>query len=129
MNKSQLDQHITVLGWLYIVLHALGLLVGGFVFVLLAGIGLVSGDMQALGVLGVVGVFVAMLMAVLSIPGLLAGYGLLKRTSWGRILAIIVGILNLPNFPLGTALGVYALLVLFQEGADTYFTGRREPEV
>ena len=129
MNKSQLDQHITVLGGLYIVLHALGLLVGGFVFVLLAGIGLVSGDMQALGVLGVVGVFVAMLMAVLSIPGLLAGYGLLKRTSWGRILAIIVGILNLPNFPLGTALGVYALLVLFQEGADTYFTGRREPEV
>ena len=129
MTKSQLDQHVTILGWLYIVYHALGLVIGGFVFVLLAGIGVVSGDMEALGVLGLVGLFVALLMAALSLPGLLAGYGLLKRANWGRILAIIIGILNLPSFPLGTALGVYALYVLFQTEAEAYFTGVREPEV
>ncbi|NLG50833.1 MAG: hypothetical protein GX552_12065 [Chloroflexi bacterium] len=129
MNKSQFDQHAKILGWLFIIMHALGLVIGGFVFLLLAGIGVVSGEPEALGVLGLVGLFVALVTAVLSIPGLLAGYGLLKRTSWGRILAIIIGILNLPSFPFGTALGVYALYIMFQDGAEAYFSGVREPEV
>ena len=40
------------------------------------------------------------------------GYGLLNRTSWGRILAIIAAVLALLKFPLGTALGIYTLWVL-----------------
>lgn len=40
------------------------------------------------------------------------GYALLNRTSWGRILAIVAGILALFKFPLGTALGIYTLWVL-----------------
>jgi hypothetical protein len=58
----------------------------------------------------------------LAIPGLVAGYGLLTWKSWGRILAIVVGILSLINFPLGTAVGIYTLWVLFQEEATDYFT-------
>ena len=41
-----------------------------------------------------------------------AGYGLYHRASWGRIVAIIVAILNLIRFPLGTALGIWTLVVL-----------------
>ena len=41
-----------------------------------------------------------------------AGWGLLERTQWGRILAIIVAILSLIKFPFGTALGVATLIIL-----------------
>jgi hypothetical protein len=43
---------------------------------------------------------------------LTAGYGLLARKPWGRILGIIAAILALFKFPLGTALGIYTLWVL-----------------
>jgi hypothetical protein len=49
---------------------------------------------------------------VIGIPSLIAGIGLLKQKGWARILAIVVAILALSSFPLGTAAGVYTLWVL-----------------
>jgi hypothetical protein len=43
---------------------------------------------------------------------LTAGFGLLNRRPWGRIVAIIAAVLALLKFPLGTALGIYTLWVL-----------------
>lgn len=43
---------------------------------------------------------------------LLTGYALLTHQPWGRILAIVFGILALIHLPLGTALGIYTLWVL-----------------
>jgi hypothetical protein len=40
------------------------------------------------------------------------GFSLLQRKPWGRTLAIVVSILALFRFPLGTALGIYTLWVL-----------------
>jgi hypothetical protein len=60
-------------------------------------------------------------MVLLGFPGLLAGYGLLKRKPWARYLALILGVLELVNFPVGTAIGVYTLLILLQESATDYF--------
>lgn len=125
MTTREIEQHVKILGWLHIVSHALFLIIGLFVFFLLVGIGAVSGEAEAMGVLTVVGTFVGGLMLILALPGLLSGYGLLKRRSWGRILAIIVGVLNLPNFPLGTILGAYTLFVLLQDQASTYFAGEK----
>ena len=121
MNQRDLQQHVTILGWLYIVSHALFLAVGGFVFLLLTGIGVATGEAEALTVLGVVGTSVGLLLAALAVPGLLAGYGLLARKTWARILAIVVGILGLVNFPIGTAIGLYTFWVLTQPSAMDYF--------
>ncbi len=121
MSERDVATQVQVLGWLYIIGHALFLAIGAFIFVLLVGIGAVSQDAQAFGVLTIVGVCVGGLMVLLALPGLLAGYGLLRRRNWGRIVAIIVAILNLPNFPLGTLLGLYALFVLLQIPVDRYF--------
>jgi len=41
-----------------------------------------------------------------------AGWGLMERSSWGRIVAIIAAILNVLKFPLGTALAIWTLVVL-----------------
>lgn len=43
---------------------------------------------------------------------LLAGYSLLTRQPWGRVLSIVVAILSLIRIPFGTALGIYTLWVL-----------------
>jgi hypothetical protein len=51
---------------------------------------------------------------ILSIPGILAGLGLYKRKEWARILTLIISVLNLISFPLGTALGVYSIWALVQ---------------
>jgi hypothetical protein len=121
MNQRQLQLHVPVVGWLLIVGHAIFLLVGLFVFVLLTGIGIASGEREAMTILTTVGTAVGLLLVVLGIPGLVAGAGLLARKSWARILAIVVGILALVNFPIGTAIGVYTLFVLMQDAATEYF--------
>ncbi|RIK35708.1 MAG: hypothetical protein DCC55_29455 [Chloroflexi bacterium] len=121
LDQQQLAQHVTILGWLFIVGHAFFLLIGIFVFLLLSAIGVVSGDPQATAVLGVVGTAVGVLLGILSVPGIVAGFGLLARKAWGRYLAIVVGVLNLINFPIGTLIGLYTLWVLMQESATDYF--------
>jgi hypothetical protein len=47
-----------------------------------------------------------------AVLALATGVSLLMRKSWGRILAIVVGILALITIPFGTALGIYTLWVL-----------------
>lgn len=121
MSERELQLHITILGWLYIVGHAVLLVVGAFVFFLLTGVGVATGEAEAAGVLGIVGTSVGLLLTALGLPGVLAGYGLLRHRPWARVLAIVVGVLGLVNVPVGTAIGLYALLVLTPEAAQPYF--------
>ena len=44
--------------------------------------------------------------------GLVAGWGLLTRQPWARMLAIVLGIINLLEIPVGTAIGIYTLWAL-----------------
>lgn len=43
---------------------------------------------------------------------LAAGFGLLQKAHWGRMVAIVAGCLALLSFPFGTALGIWTLAVL-----------------
>ena len=43
---------------------------------------------------------------------IMAGYGLMERAPWGRIVAIIAAFVNLFKFPFGTALGIWSLVML-----------------
>lgn len=121
LTQHNLEQHVKVLGWLHIGSNILLLIIGAFVFFLLTAIGVISGDQEATAILGTVGTFIGLLMAALAIPGMVAGWGLLKQKNWGRVLGIIVGIFSLMNFPIGTAIGIYTLYVLLQEEAPAYF--------
>jgi len=55
---------------------------------------------------------IATVTVVWTAAALLAGYSLLTRGPWGRVLAIVVAILSLIRIPFGTALGIYTLWVL-----------------
>jgi hypothetical protein len=120
-NQQDLRQHVPILGWLYVVGNAIFLAIGGFIFLLLVGLAPVTGEPEPMWILSLVGTAVGLLMAALGLPGLLAGYGLLTRKPWARVLAIVVGILGLINFPVGTAIGIYTLWVLMQPAAAEYF--------
>jgi len=105
-------QHVKVLGWFFILYHGLLLLLGIGLFLIVSGAGVLSGDRQAMLVTGAVGTFLAAIFVVLSLPGLITGFGLLKFRPWARIVGIVLGALHLLAFPVGTALGIYALWVL-----------------
>jgi hypothetical protein len=124
---KDLDKHITILGWLYIALNALTLFIGVIVFFILIGAGLLAADGEAMSILAVVGTFVLGLLVVISIPGIITGWGLLKRKSWARVLALVIGFLNLMNVPLGTMLGAYTIWALLaHDEASNYFLAYSE---
>ena len=64
-----MTNHVKIIGWLYIILGALGVLVGCAVFAILLGSGAISGDNTAFTVTGIVGLVVG------GIFGTVAGYG------------------------------------------------------
>jgi uncharacterized membrane protein (DUF2068 family) len=55
---------------------------------------------------------------VTGVLGLIAGWGLLERQSWARILAIVLAFLSVIHFPLGTAIGAYTLWVLLPAASE-----------
>lgn len=56
--------------------------------------------------------FIWIALFVRSGLALAAGWGLLKNAQWGRIVAIVAAFLSLLRFPLGTALGIWTLVML-----------------
>jgi hypothetical protein len=126
MNPMQ--NHVKLLGILHIVFGALGILVGLGILALFGGIAGIVGMNSpaeearvAVPVLGGIGGLIFFAMLVLSVPGIIAGVGLLSYKPWARILAIIISILDLLQFPLGTVLGFYGIWVLFsREGAALF---------
>jgi len=114
-------QHVPILGWCFIVYHAIVALVGIAIGAIVSGAGAISGEREAIFVTGAVGLAIACFLIVISLPGLIAGIGLLKFRPWARIMAIIIGALHLLSFPFGTALGVYALVVLLHNESGAIF--------
>lgn len=107
-----MEKHITILGAIYIALGVLGALTALIVFAAIVGGGLMSRDMEAMAITTGVGTVVALFLLLVSLPGIIAGVGLLKRKSWSRILVLILACLNLLNIPFGTAIGIYSLWAL-----------------
>jgi hypothetical protein len=60
--------------------------------------------------------------AVIYILGIAAGVGLLNYRPWARVLALVLCFIYLFRFPLGTALGIYGLVVLFSAAGARLFS-------
>ncbi len=107
-----MEKHINIVASLQIGLSILGILMGIFVFTILYFVGDIAVDEQAQFILHIVSRVLAGFIFFMSIPGLVAGIGLFKRKEWARILTLIISVLSLLNFPLGTAVGVYSIWAL-----------------
>ena len=120
-----MDQHLRILGVLYIAFNLIALAVAALIFLILTGAGVLSGDAEALFITSTVGMVIGLFLGMLSLPGIVAGIGLLKRREWGRILALILGVLSLLNIPFGTLLGLYSLWVLANQETINLFRRAR----
>lgn len=125
---TPMKQHVSILGILYTVFGALGLLGAVLMLFLFGGLaGIVSvaakGDDAAIAapILGVLAVVFFVALLVFSIPGLVVGIGLLKLQPWARIGGLVLSAVNLFNFPIGTALGAYGLWVLMSKDTEPLF--------
>ena len=121
-----LDQHLRALGIAHIIYSCLLLIPAAIVFGVLTTVGIFTGDHEAAQILPLIGTSVGAFLFILAIPGLLAGYGILTKRSWGLPVALVVGLLNILCFPFGTALGGYSLLVFTKsnELANTAASGQ-----
>jgi hypothetical protein len=129
-RSSRVARHLSVLAILWIVYSGLRLIPGvlmiafghmAFPFLLMP----FPGPLH--GLLGPFMTSIGLIFSGFAIAGLIAGIGLMTRSPWARILAIVIGCINLIHIPFGTALGVYTLWVLVpQDAADEYrhLTGR-----
>ncbi len=112
-----MNTHVKVVGWLWIVNGLLSVLmaVTGLAIINWPGVVSDSGD-ALLASSGVLCFF---------LPGLIAyivvGYGVLKYKAWARILAIVLALLNLILFPIGTVIGIYTLWAMFNDEAEALF--------
>lgn len=124
-------KHIDVLGLLFWCYGAFQLLVAaiivviyGFMGVGMGAVGISEGE-DEMALVGGFFLFFALLlgglMVVQALLPILAGLGVRRRTNWGRILGIITAALSLMSIPFGTALGIYAFVVLLDKEAAAEF--------
>ena len=132
MTTSSAHNHIRVASLLMLVTGVLSLVPA--LFVLLTGIGLAGSSLfssNPLGLLtagGIVG-FIALFLVMLSLPAVIAGFGLLARKRWARPLALFISIFYLAGFPIGTLFAFYMIWVLAinEETVSAYKQGEVSP--
>ena len=114
-----MNTHVKVVGWLWIANGVLSILMAIIGLTVINWPGVIpEAQVSLLASFGAVCFFLPGIIAYVA-----AGYGLLKYKSWARILAIILAILNLFLFPIGTALGIYTLVIMFNEETKALFRG------
>jgi hypothetical protein len=116
-----MKKHVTVAGALRIGMGVLGLLIAAFVFVAVVGGGLISGDRDAFAITSVVGTVIGGFFGLISLPNVIAGWGLIRFKPWARILTLILSALDLVNVPIGTLLGIYTIWVVLQDETEKLF--------
>jgi hypothetical protein len=118
-----MKKHVTVAGALRIGMGVLGLLIAAFVFIAIVGGGLISGDRDAIAITSVVGTVISGFFGLISLPNIIAGWGLIRFKPWARILTLILAALDLVNVPVGTLLGIYTIWVILQDETEKLFAG------
>ncbi len=110
-----MQKHVTVLAWLHIVFSVIGVMVAMLLFMVILAGGFISGDSEAIAITAIVGTSLAFMLSLFSVPGIIGGIALLYMKPWARILVLILGFLELLNFPFGTALGIYTIWLLMKD--------------
>jgi len=109
-----MEKHINVVAALQIGLSIFNLILAFVIFTVLKLVGGFVDEPDANTILSLIADILAIVFIVISIPGILAGIGLYKRKEWARILTLILSIIEIFSFPIGTAIGIYSIWALIQ---------------
>lgn len=117
--EGRLAGHLRLLGALWIALSAIRLLGAGAVLivgnVLFRNIRIPP---PAVDFLPAMMSWIGGFLLVLAVAGFVAGWALLERVVWARLLALIVAFVSLLDIPFGMILGIYTLWVLLPSEAE-----------
>jgi hypothetical protein len=123
---ANMQKHITIVGALRIGYACVGFILACLVLMLTIGPGILAqcldGSEEALVILTVIGLPIALFVIMLSLIDIIGGIGVLKHKNWARYLIMIRSVLGLFNFPIGTALGIYCIWVLAHDETARLFT-------
>ncbi|MCP4220075.1 MAG: PspC domain-containing protein [bacterium] len=123
-GQGNMEDHVRILGFLYIGLSVLELIAAFIIFAVITGGGMISGDETTMAVTSAVAVSVAGLLVLLAAPGIIGGIGLLKHQGWSRVLVLLLGFISLPGIPLGTALGIYTIWCMTNKETEELFKNK-----
>lgn len=122
MDTVRLDGHKKVLGILYVIsamLGILGMILLNAILSIVFSFAFNEVDPEEQKIMELVFSIVQYVPAIViiffSIPTLIAGIGLLARKAWAPVFALIVGCLKLFSFPVGTAIGIYAIWIYSED--------------
>jgi small-conductance mechanosensitive channel len=123
-HNNLLGIFILIQGGLTVFVGLLLVLIYGGMGVALMGAGPDDGARMAGGMIFVIGLIVAVVVIAFSALYLYTGFKIRKQQSIGRTLGIIVSVLSLFSFPLGTALGIYGLWFLLGDMGKELYLGQ-----
>jgi hypothetical protein len=116
MRPGRVQGHVHLLGIVWLAISAVNT-IGGVVLYVLANT--LFAHLHELGAPEAPTAFLRPLLSVVAIfvlakaaCGFIAGWGLLQREPWARIVALVLGFIAMFHIPFGTAVGVYTLWVL-----------------
>lgn len=122
-----MDRHRRVLGILHVAFGTLWVLAGVGALLVFAFGALSEQAPRERTAVVTVGSLLSGVLFLLAVPSFLAGFGMLKRRAWSKVPAMLIGLLSLLNFPVGTALGIYTLWFWFQPNAARLFFPQTPP--
>ena len=128
-RRDHLRQRVAAIAWIHVGLASLGMMAGLAVFAAIAPWGFLSGDPSAALVTSTVGTLIGGSLVAISLPGLVAGIGLLRGRPWARSVAVVVSALLLFQVPVGTVLGALSLYVLLQEDTRAFLEAEAAGEM
>ena len=109
-----MEKHINIVAALQIGLSIFNLLIALLIFTLFKLIIGFVDDADSEMVLSIIANVVAIVFIIVSLPGIFAGLGLFKRQEWARILTLVLSVISIFNFPIGTGVGIYSIWALVQ---------------
>ncbi len=121
LSKKDFGTHVAVVGWLQIANGLPGLILGALAATLIVGLAAITDIGPVFQTMTLTAAVFGGLMVILSIPGIVAGIGLLKLASWSRVMALVLSAFELVLFPFGTLLAAYTIFVLSQQAAIDAF--------
>ena len=121
--------HVRVLAYLNIAMGGLGVVLAAVVFALFGGVtgalAYADGDLFIPGsIVALAGTVIIAVVLCLSVPFVVAGFGLLGFSSWARYMMLVLCAINLLHVPLGTILGLYGFWVLLKPETEALFVQR-----
>lgn len=131
-QRGRVQKHLHLLGILWLAVSAFNALVGLSLLILgtslfphLREMDKVPPDVPV-GFLTSLFTTIGILILAKAALGFLAGWGLMQREHWARVLALVLAFIALFNIPFGTAIGVYTMWVLLPQESDREYTALSE---